>query len=214
MDQLKHLYPWPTEQPNVDPVDHGWFHNPKKVEALKSVIRPDYRLVLEIGAWLGQSTRILLDGSDPRCQVISVDHWLGSQEHQLGSSGRFRFLPVLYETFLVNCWSYRDRLVPVRAKSLQGLQTVADCGLEPELILIDGSHEYQDVLADIETAHRLFPKAVICGDDYNWVPPGKRCFNPKRMPTDDRWYPVRRAVKAASKLHRHLGAGFWIIDRF
>lgn len=212
MIKLQEQYPWPKEKPNgVDSVDHGFFHNPDKVKALQSVIKPEYQVLLEIGAWLGQSTRILLEAANPQATVISIDHWKGSAEHY---STHYEFLPVLYETFLVNCWQYRERLIPVRENSLDGLRIVAESGVKPDLILVDGSHEYEDVLKDIQTAHQWFPEAVICGDDYNWVPPAERCFNPKRKPTDDRWYPVRRAVKAASKHHRHLGAGFWMIDQF
>lgn len=210
MDKLRQLYPWPQDKPDLESINHGWFYNPQKIQALKSIIKPDYQVLLEIGAWLGQSTRVLLD-ANPDAHVISIDHWKGSQEH---SGFRYTFLPVLFETFLVNCWDFRDRLVPVRETSLNGLEIVAECNVQPDLILVDASHEYQDVLKDIETSHRLFPNAIICGDDYNWIPPSQRSFNPQRMPTDDRWYPVRKAVKAASKYHRHLGAGFWVIDSY
>lgn len=215
MEELRCRYPWPDEKPiDIKPIDHGWFNNPEKIKALKAVIKPEFKILVEIGAWLGQSTRILLDSSNANAVVISIDHWKGSNEHQ---GNRFAFLPVLYETFIVNMWEHRERLIPIRENSLTGLQVIDVVNLKPDLVLIDASHEYEDILADLEMTYKLFPNARICGDDYNWMAPKDRCFNPSRLPTNDIYYPVRRAVKAFCANHKlkHGSSGqcgFWIIN--
>ena len=190
MEKIKQHYAWPSEKPHVLPNEHGWFHNPEKVKALESLIKPNMNILCEIGSWLGQSTRVLLN-AQPTAYVLSIDHWEGSSEHNIT---QFPFLPVLYETFLVNCWEYRDRLIPIKANSIDGLQIIAKYNIKPDLILIDASHKYQDVLKDLETAYQLFPNAIICGDDYSWMEPQYRCFNPAKKPTDLKYYPIRRAV--------------------
>src|SRR5262249_62328200 len=78
--------------------------------------------------------------------------------------------PTVYETFLAMCWSYRHRIIPIRMTTLAGLQLVADYGLSPDLIYIDAEHSYGAVTAELELSRRLFPQAVLVGDDYPYGP--------------------------------------------
>ena len=78
------------------------------------------------------------------------------------------FLPRLYETFLAECWLLRDRIVPLRCDTQEGLQEVARAGLTPEVVYIDADHRYDAVKADLETALDLFPAAQVAGDDFDW----------------------------------------------
>jgi len=225
MNKLREKYPWPINKPDVTPVNHGWFSNDTKVNGLKKLLKSrSIKVVLEIGSWLGESTKLILNNIPKDACLISIDHWKGSPEH----TNKFSFLPVLYETFLVNCWDHRNRLIPIRENSIAGLKAVNDCGITPDLILIDASHEYADVLKDIQTCVEYFwshapmridPKdrkdqeyfwnseqssvPIICGDS--------ECIDPKdqKLPIicgdDYLWnrskkigsgnYPVQRAVK-------------------
>jgi hypothetical protein len=124
------------------------------------------RLVVELGAWLGLSTRFLADHA-PNATVVSIDHWLGSPEHRAQSQFR-GMLPTLYEAFLAACWEYRGRVIPLRMTTLQGLQTVADFGLAPDLVYVDAEHSFAAVSAELELAGSLFPGARLVGDDYDW----------------------------------------------
>jgi len=44
--------------------------------------------------------------------------------------------------------------------------------VKPDLIYIDGSHEYNDVYNDIMVSMLFYEYVIICGDDVNW--PGVR----------------------------------------
>lgn len=77
-------------------------------------------------------------------------------------------LPVLYETFLVNCWNERSRITPVRFGTLEGLERVARAGLQPDVIYVDADHSFEGVIADLQAIDRLFPRVTIVGDDWNW----------------------------------------------
>ena len=103
----------------------------------------------------------------PQATVICVDHWLGSQEHHHNEKFRLK-LPTLYETFLVNLWEERDRVIPIRLRTTEALEEIYRFQIVPDLIYIDAGHTYQDVLADVGTSLRLFPASVICGDDWSW----------------------------------------------
>jgi hypothetical protein len=76
---------------------------------------------------------------------------------------------VLYETFLANCWAFKDRLVPMRMETVDGLKEVFNHGLKADLVYVDASHYYVDVRAEIETSLTLFPGVQIVGDDFNWA---------------------------------------------
>ena len=126
------------------------------------------KVIVELGSWLGRSTRFLLDNA-PNATVIAIDHWDGSEEH-LTDKKFATILPVLYETFLVNCWQYKNRLIPVKNSSLLGLQDVYNEKIKPDLVYIDASHDYDAVTKDLEKTFALFPNTIICGDDWGWDP--------------------------------------------
>lgn len=133
---------------------------------LKGAMGPDMKVILELGSWLGKSTRFFASSS-LNASVIAIDHWKGSTEHHQNPDWK-GFLPTLYETFIKNCWIYKDRIIPVRNDTVSGMKIVAQYEIHPDLIFIDASHDYASVKADLTTALCLFPDAAICGDDYQW----------------------------------------------
>ena len=173
IEKLAAQYPWPDKKPDVDPQDFGWFE-PCAERLLSQYIGKDTKMVVELGSWLGKSTRWFLKQA-PAATVIAIDHWQGSREHS-----RFgdEFLKSIYDQFIQNCWDYRDRLIPIRETTLVGLALCG--GLSPDLVYVDASHDAKSVRADIMCAMSVFPDALITGDDYTWGPQHK--------------YPVRQAV--------------------
>jgi hypothetical protein len=157
---------WPAERPDVpQPPERNWLFEGTK-RALSETIPREATLIVEVGSWLGRSTRFLCELA-PKSRVIAIDHWQGSPEH-----GRdpelVPLLPRLYETFLSESWEYRKQIIPVRTGSVDGLQRVASAGLVPDAVYIDADHSYESVMADLSVALDLFPKARIVGDDWDW----------------------------------------------
>jgi hypothetical protein len=133
---------------------------------LGQALTADTQLVVELGAWLGLSTRFIAAHA-PNAVILSVDHWRGSPEHQSDESYR-ELLPNLFETFQARCWDQRQRIVPLRMTTLEGLRTVAEHGLEPQFVYVDAEHSFDAVSAELALARQLFPRAVLAGDDYDW----------------------------------------------
>jgi SAM-dependent methyltransferase len=158
-------YALPTERPSVLAKEQGWFADENR-DVLRELLADGAGVVVELGSWLGVSTRFLAD-MVPNGVVFAVDHWEGSVEHHTHPHLR-HWLPTLYETFLVNCWEYGPRIVPVRETSVTGMRLLHANGVTPDLIYIDASHEYADVRADLETALTLFPVTPLVGDDWGW----------------------------------------------
>jgi hypothetical protein len=59
---------------------------------------------------------------------------------------------------------YKDRFIPIRRRSPEVLTYLHERGIEPKLIYIDADKKRED----LDVARRLFPNAVICGDDWLW----------------------------------------------
>ena len=180
---------WPDQKPEVKPDPHGWL-SPCVEERLRKLIGPKTKTILELGAWLGKSTRALCDMA-PGAQVVTIDTWEGSEEH-VGNPKLER----LHETFLVNCWEYRDQLIPIKATTEKGMQDLARKGVVPDLIYIDADHGYEGVRHDIELAIKLWPEAQIVGDDWAF---GEN----EEVP-----YPVRNAAADVALLKGKTLVGF------
>jgi hypothetical protein len=166
--RLAETSPWLKQQPEdaAPGQEQGWLDAGTDV-MLTRALSPATRLVVELGAWLGLSTRFIADHA-PGAMVVSVDHWKGSPEHV--NDPRYQnLLPRLYETFQARCWEYRERVIPLRMTSLEGLSKVAECGLQPDVVYIDAEHSFEAVSAELALARRLFPGAALTGDDYDWA---------------------------------------------
>lgn len=171
----KHM--WPSIMPETKPINQGWFSGKQFfIDNLKK----DTKIIVELGSWLGKSTKFFLNNY-PESNVIAIDHWKGSEEHQT----RFKkLLPVLFDTFLVNCWNFKERLIPIRMSTTDGLKEVYNFGISPNFIYVDAGHSFDEVVKDISTSIELFPHAIIGGDDWIW-----------RKST----LPVQKAVKHCAK---------------
>jgi hypothetical protein len=166
LENFSAQYAWPPKKPEVRPFPQRNWLFPGTQEALARSVSQATKLIVEVGSWTGRSTRFLA-GLAPQTTVIAIDHWEGSPEHKTDPE-LAEFLPQLYETFLSECWDYRDQVIPVKAGSVEGLQRVAESGLQADLVYIDADHSYESVVKDLSTALDLFPRAVIVGDDFNW----------------------------------------------
>ena len=163
--QLANQYPWPKQKPNVPEDTHGWCETAQQ-KMFEELVNPEMSVILELGTWLGKSARVLLSLA-PQATVICVDHWIGSRDHNEDEVLRMK-LPTLYETFLVNLWNDQGRVIPIRSTTVAAMEKIHQCQIVPDLIYIDAGHDYQDAYADISTSLQLFPKSMICGDDWSW----------------------------------------------
>ena len=65
---------------------------------------------------------------------------------------------------LNNVRLYKERFIPVRRKAPEAFHYLHDREIDPGLIYIDADKKRED----LDTAHELFPNAVLCGDDWLW----------------------------------------------
>lgn len=149
----------------------GWFLNATELEAL--IKTNQVKVVIEVGSWLGNSTRCIASAVPIGGKVYAVDHWLGSVENQPGEWAYVPVLPVLYEQFLSNVIhaELTDKIVPIRMSSKVAAQYLQSLNepIVPDLIYLDASHDTQSVYEDLIAWYPYVrDHGTICGDDWIW----------------------------------------------
>jgi predicted O-methyltransferase YrrM len=104
--------------------------------------------VVEIGSWKGRSTIALASGAAARPGggvVYAIDPHRGGVPHRITGE------PDSYEAFLANLEraGVRDAVEPIRSTSREARPSVADDSVD--VLFVDGSHRYEDVLDDLDT---------------------------------------------------------------
>lgn len=163
LNELRKLFDFPKEKPECEPTDFGWLAGPNAIE-LPKVITPHMKVIVELGSLFGLSARFIADCA-PQATVIAVDHW-ASCHWMRGPFWQPYVEQGLYETFLASCWSYRNRMIPVRMHTTDGMKLLASLGVRADMIYVDAGHHYPAVKADLEACLKHWPETVLCGDDW------------------------------------------------
>ena len=164
----------------------GWGVTPALYAKLVRSSRP--KTIIEVGVWKGATTiafasnlrDLHLNNTAERGVVIAVDTWLGAVEFWTGGleTTEERDLelrhgyPSVYYTFLSNVVrsGVQDFVIPLPVPSTTGAQILARKRVSADMIHIDGSHEFSDVLSDLRAWAPLGalvnPGGVLIGDDY------------------------------------------------
>lgn len=156
-------------------------------------------LVVEVGTWKGGSA-IKWAERFPSAEIVCIDTWTGAPEMWIDRKDPTRHqslkikngFPTLYWQFLANVAKCgKQNITPVPLPSEVALEVLRRLKVSPDIIYLDGSHEYHSVHRDITQALLLKPK-IICGDDF-----GNRC-----------WPGVERAVREFFP-HPNVNGPFW-----
>lgn len=118
-----------------------------------------HRCIVELGSYLGRSTRAMCDNT--RGLVVAIDDFHGPRE--IAMTERH----TIYDRFLANMAGC-DNLMVIRADHATAKLLP---GLDADMIFIDGSHEYADVKRDIlKWMPQVAPGGLLCGHDARSAP--------------------------------------------
>lgn len=150
-------------------------------------------LIVEVGSWKGRSTVCL--GENTKGVVFAVDSWMGSAECWVGAYsnlGEEYKGPdgLLFREFRNN--TRHLPVVPVERLSVDAAHMFAASGMAFDMIFIDGSHDYENVKADIEAWRPLIKKGgIFCGHDYGMWPDVEKavmdCLEGIHVPVGSIW---------------------------
>lgn len=140
---------------------NGYILDPE-LEWLASTARKS-TAILELGAFLGKSTRVLCDNT--KGTVCSIDLWEQTE------GGLIATFPEVYKEFIDNL---RDHLIAqklsfYKATTDYALSLLKNEGRKFDFIFIDADHRYEQVKKDILGSMELLSQGgIISGHDYNW----------------------------------------------
>ena len=160
------------------PLDiNGWNGNSNIFKYLIELKKP--KIIVEVGTWKGQSALNMANAVKKlnlESKIYCIDTWLGAEEFWtwLKNTPERNLLfkngyPQIYYQFLSNVFHTKnqDIIIPIPTTSHIGSKILKHYNIKPDLIYIDGSHDYDDVLVDLNDYHKLLnDNGVIFGDDY------------------------------------------------
>lgn len=169
LEQLRAENPWPTV--HILPFDHGWLRDGTK--ALLARYATGARVILELGVWLGRSTRYLYEIA-PGATVISVDTW--NRKALVGwAKAKHPHLAEVAatarETFVANAaaWGIQDRVICWKKDSVAAVRDIAKRGIRPDLVYLDTAHTYEQTVKELAAIRQHLPGVLIVGDDWDWT---------------------------------------------
>jgi predicted O-methyltransferase YrrM len=160
--------PAPYNTIEILPFDPRSHFGSRQANALFTLITGNnVKNVIEIGSYLGASTRFIAKLLPEDGKVYAVDHWLGNPEWKNTPNFKEAQL-LLYPQFLSNVIheGLCEKVIPMRMTSVAASRVLK---IVPDLIFIDGSHDYESVYQDICAWYPFVAEGgILCGDDFNW----------------------------------------------
>jgi predicted O-methyltransferase YrrM len=146
----------------------GWFNYSETYDHIVDII-PDNGKIVEIGSFLGRSTHYLatslMNANKEQVKIYCVDTFGGSSEHvSLKLPKDFLYMFKENLKFFIG----REMVIPCqgRSDSKEIIDRFEDGSID--YIMVDGAHEHEAVMDDIENWwSKLKPDGIMFGDDYD-----------------------------------------------
>lgn len=162
----------------IDIID-GWFNYRPFYTDIALNNLPEDAIIYEVGGWLGKSTigmSLINERLNRDYLIYCVDTWEGSDENDhremiqdLNSVGTN-----LEGHFKLNVELFGAKnIIPLKMTSEEASKSVEDASLD--MVIIDASHEYDDVTKDIGLwLPKVKKGGILAGDDYSELWPTVR----------------------------------------
>ncbi len=142
------------------------------------------KIILELGCFLGDSTITManvLKKESLDSHIITVDTWLGSQEHWLQDKcnllHEFSYFEYGIGTLYDKCLSnfihkqVEDYIIPMPTTTDTAYDVLNSLGFKFDMIYMDADHRYDVVYSDLCKYYNLLnPNGILFGHDVDWEP--------------------------------------------
>jgi hypothetical protein len=166
----------------------GWNSHGIIFEQLIEKSKPS--IIVEVGSWKGASAITMcraLQKFNLNCTIYCIDTWLGAEEFWTTLShteDRNLMLkhgyPQIYYQFLSNIVhnNFQHYILPLPLPSNIAFNVLKHKNIQADLIYIDASHTYEDVLQDIKNYKQILkPTGIMFGDDFGAWPGVKQAVS-------------------------------------
>ena len=146
---------------------HSWFGDAHKYKLSEFLSQKNIKTIIEVGSWLGGSTRFMAKLLPEDGYLIAVDHWKGDDSITSTDPSFNLKLPQLFQQFLSNSIheGLANRIVPMRMSSEEASKAIK---IKPDLLYLDAAHDEESVYKDLTTWWpNMHAHSIMCGDDYN-----------------------------------------------
>jgi len=123
-------------------------------------------IIVELGSFLGGSTRFMANLLDNTSKLYAIDHWLGNINWEKKEETKDIYSH-MFHLFLSNIIHSKltNKIIPIRMETIEAAKALK---IKPDIIYIDASHDEASVYNDIMA---WWPKlkigGIMCGDDYS-----------------------------------------------
>jgi predicted O-methyltransferase YrrM len=159
----------------------GWISSKHKY-LVDTVTKQKPNVIIEIGVWKGASCIELANAvrtNNLDAVVIAVDTWLGSWDHWANIKWRtqlgFEFgYPTIYRIFMKNIIEagLSDIVIPLPLDSINAWHVLKELKITPQLVHIDGGHDYDTVSRDLHKWWEVLSLGgILIVDDYDETGP-------------------------------------------
>jgi len=140
------------------------------------------RLIVEVGTWKGASAihmAKICKELGLQTEIVCVDTWLGNWQHWsrndgVGSIVDLRLVngfPTLYFQFMNNVVSqgFQETITPLPLTGVAASHLFKFHKIRPDIVYIDGDHEYESVIGDLRGwLGLLADDGILIGDDIKY----------------------------------------------
>jgi predicted O-methyltransferase YrrM len=124
-----------------------------------------YKQIVELGSFKGRSTVVMAKSTSGK--VWAVDDWKGPRQTAKAVDGHW----VEYNEDHTNLFNeFRENVSELsNVEAVVSDHAAAIVPITPDMVFVDGDHEYESVKRDILTWKARLPKGgLLCGHDRNW----------------------------------------------
>lgn len=139
----------------------GWMHDPELMWLAGQAAT--HKCIVEIGSWMGRSTRAMADNLTPGGVIYAVDTWTEDYAEVRDKPKEW-----LFNEFKRNTAGLSN-IIPVQMKSVDAAKFLKSTKFD--MVFIDANHEYEFVKDDILAWRPLLEEGgMFCGHDYGVAP--------------------------------------------
>ena len=163
--------PAPYNTVKLRKFDRSTMLHPPNYFTLESlIVKHNVKKVIEIGTYYGASARMMADLLVDDGHVWAVDLYGTEGEDVPSAEDTNDEDALMWQKFSSNviATNLTHKITPVRGDSYRAAnEYFAKKGIKVDLIYVDGAHDYQSVVMDLEAYYPLLqgPK-ILCGDDW------------------------------------------------